>query len=47
MQFGKAIPGKEGNAKAIAKSRDPYFKAVYRENRRQIYKYKNFGGKLF
>lgn len=46
-EFGRELPGKEGDAKAIATIRNPYFKAVYKENRRQIYKYKNFGGDMF
>lgn len=35
-QFGRELPGQEGNYNAIAKTRNPYFAAVYSEMNKQV-----------
>ena len=35
-QFGRELPGQEGDAQAIARIRNPYFRAVYTEVTDQV-----------
>ena len=46
-QFGRELPGQEGNKNAIAAVRDPYFAAVYQEVSRQVKRGAPLVGSMF